>query len=150
MNTSTNSPIQQWIEASEPTEPKVLLDYFDSLAEISCDSLWGKWNGSILPSGHPGEKQLAGLNWVGKEFITENKVHPILVSGAIGEVEVSDMLGQACVRDVRYRGKVSAAMIYDTHPTYDYFRAIEPDLILGVMDRKDDNASLFFCLQRQN
>ncbi len=47
-----------------------------------------------------------------------------------------------------FRGLPTATMVYDQHPVFDYFRKINSERVLGVMDRKGDNALLFFCLQR--
>ena len=47
-----------------------------------------------------------------------------------------------------YRGVVTATMVYDRHPIFDHFRRIADDRVLGVMDRKGDEAPLFFFLRR--
>lgn len=55
---------------------------------------------------------------------------------------------KARVRMVEYRGKVSAAMIYDNLPICDTFRLIDQDTLLGVMDYKGIEQPFFFKLHR--
>lgn len=40
----------------------------------------------------------------------------------------------ARLRMIEYRGRVTAAMIYDAQPITDIFRRIDPDTLLGLMD----------------
>jgi hypothetical protein len=57
-------------------------------------------------------------------------------------------MGQASLREVAYRGVVTATMVYDQHPIFDHFRRVSGDVVLGVMDRKGEEKSLFFWLRR--
>lgn len=54
----------------------------------------------------------------------------------------------ARLRDLEYRGKTSAAMIYDHVPIIDVFRRVEERTLLGVMDQRDAGQPYFFVLQR--
>ncbi len=58
---------------------------------------------------------------------------------------------RARVREVRYRGTVSAAMIYDHLEIIDVFRKIDENTVLGVMDFKGKmhEKGFFFILRRQ-
>ena len=56
---------------------------------------------------------------------------------------------KARVRMIEYRGKVSAAMMYDNLPIYDTFRLIEDNTLLGVMDLKGSEQPFFFKLYRE-
>lgn len=125
-----------------------LFTLFDSLPVASEEMMWGEWRGDVFYCGHPGEQQLQTLKWTGKNFHSRNNVNPIVVSGENGEREVSDLMGQASLREVRYRQKVSATMIYDNSPTMDYFRKVDDNTVMGVMDHKGDDLPLFFYLQR--
>lgn len=148
----TNLPgrqFAQWQKTKENIDPQELIAFFDNLDTVPLDDLWGNWEGGLLPTGHPGEIQLTGLNWAGKRFVSPNEVYPIMVFDEEGNVSASDLLGQACVREVNYRGKVSATMIYDNHPTYDYFRRVDANTIMGIMDRKEDTQLLFFYLTNE-
>lgn len=55
---------------------------------------------------------------------------------------------RARLRNVEYRGKVSATMIYDHLPIHDHFRRVDDDTVLGVMDRRGDERPFFFVLRR--
>ncbi|TCT16234.1 GXWXG protein [Natranaerovirga pectinivora] len=58
---------------------------------------------------------------------------------------------KARLRQVEYRGKVSAAMVYDSLPIIDVFRKIDDYTLLGVMDMKGNFNDLgyFFILKRE-
>jgi hypothetical protein len=55
---------------------------------------------------------------------------------------------RARLRNLEFRGKVSAAMIYDHLPIQDMFRLVDEDTLLGVMDRRGDTRSFYFVLRR--
>ena len=48
---------------------------------------------------------------------------------------------RARLRDVRYRGVVSAGMVYDDVPVIDAFRSVDDDTLLGAMDARGNAAS---------
>lgn len=55
---------------------------------------------------------------------------------------------RARLREVSYRGQVSAAMVYDDLPIIDHFRRFGPDVLLGAMDMRDSPRPYFFLLER--
>lgn len=55
---------------------------------------------------------------------------------------------RARLRDVTYRGKTGAAMVYDDLPIIDHFRRIDDDTLLGAMDLRGSDRPYFFLLQR--
>lgn len=55
---------------------------------------------------------------------------------------------RARLRNLEYRGKVSATMIYDHLPIQDVFRRVDDDTVLGVMDQRGDDRPYFFVLRR--
>jgi len=55
---------------------------------------------------------------------------------------------RARLRNVEYRGKVSATMIYDHLPIQDAFRRVDDDTVLGIMDQRGDERPFFFVLRR--
>ena len=57
---------------------------------------------------------------------------------------------KARLREIRYRGAVTAAMIYDDLPIIDIFRKIDDTTVLGVMDVKGkmEKKGYFFLLQK--
>lgn len=56
---------------------------------------------------------------------------------------------RARLRMLRFRGVVSAAMLYDELPIADVFRRIDDDNVLGLMDLKGMPQPFFFLLQRE-
>ncbi|TXS95338.1 DUF4334 domain-containing protein [Parahaliea maris] len=122
--------------------------FFDSLPAVRREAMFGRWQGGCFNTGHPGEGMLDKLNWCGKQFNSDNDVNPIMVRSADGGMEVSDIMGQAQLRMVEYRGVVTATMAYDDKPIFDHFRAIDDDTLLGVMDSKGHEIPLFFYLER--
>jgi hypothetical protein len=55
---------------------------------------------------------------------------------------------RARLRNLEYRGKTSAAMIYDHLPVIDVFRRVDEHTLLGVMDQREVEQPYFFVLQR--
>jgi hypothetical protein len=55
---------------------------------------------------------------------------------------------RARLRNLEYRGKTSAAMIYDHVPVIDVFRRVDEHTLLGVMDQRGVDQLYFFVLQR--
>lgn len=54
----------------------------------------------------------------------------------------------ARLRLMAYRGKTSAAMLYDSLPIHDVFRQVDADCVLGLMDCRYFEVPLFFTLYR--
>ncbi|AFY49380.1 hypothetical protein Nos7524_3589 [Nostoc sp. PCC 7524] len=55
---------------------------------------------------------------------------------------------QARLRMMEYRGKVAATMIYDYLPINDFFRKVDDNTVLGIMDYKNLTQPFFFMLKR--
>ena len=56
---------------------------------------------------------------------------------------------KARLRMTRYRGVVSATMIYDALPINDVFRAVGPDTLVGAMDMRGVDQPFMFLLRRE-
>ncbi|GAB4585277.1 DUF4334 domain-containing protein [Nocardia sp. IFM 10818] len=56
---------------------------------------------------------------------------------------------RARLRNLEFRGKTSAAMIYDHLPIIDVFRRADADTLLGVMDLRGLREPYFFVLHRE-
>lgn len=122
---------------------------FDALPPAREEELLGEWEGGLIPTGHPGEQQLGALGWVGKTFRTRDDVDPIVCRAPDGTGRVANtILGAASIRTIAYRGVATATMVYDQHPIFDHFRRAGDDLLLGLMDRKGEDAPLAFFLSR--
>ncbi|MRH87371.1 DUF4334 domain-containing protein [Nocardia sp. SYP-A9097] len=55
---------------------------------------------------------------------------------------------RARLRNLEFRGKSSATMIYDHLPIIDVFRRVDTDTLLGVMDMRGMRDPYFFVLHR--
>ncbi|TGL40328.1 DUF4334 domain-containing protein [Leptospira perdikensis] len=55
---------------------------------------------------------------------------------------------KARVRRIEFRGKLTAAMIYDTLPIHDVFKRVNKDTMFGCMDYKGMKQPFFFVLER--
>ncbi|WP_039928803.1 DUF4334 domain-containing protein [Leptospira yanagawae] len=55
---------------------------------------------------------------------------------------------KARVRQIEFRGQVTAAMIYDNLPIHDVFKKVNQNTLLGCMDFKGMKQPFFFVLER--
>ncbi|MFT3660272.1 MAG: DUF4334 domain-containing protein [Gordonia sp. (in: high G+C Gram-positive bacteria)] len=55
---------------------------------------------------------------------------------------------RARLREVEFRGRVGAAMVYDDLPIIDHFRRLDDDALLGAMDLRGSRSPYFFLLER--
>lgn len=133
----------------EPTTLNELDALFDALPAVAESFMIGAWDGGVFNTGHPGEQQLGALGWAGKTFRTRDDVDPIVSLQADGGRIANPVMGSASLRRVEYRGVVTATMVYDKHPIFDHFRAVDADTVLGVMDRKGADLPLYFWLRRR-
>lgn len=149
--------------------------FFDQLQPITLDEMLGSWKGKEAPSHHPMDGLLTKFRWYGKKFISPEEVHPLVFEKQNGDlfyVNPSRLLQQpeqgtplpepeqlqaaetqeskARMRMVEYRGKLSAAMIYDQLPIIDIFRKVDDHTLFCVMDFKGPmhNLGFFFLLER--
>ncbi|KRD44732.1 hypothetical protein ASE38_11770 [Cellulomonas sp. Root930] len=67
---------------------------------------------------------------------------------AVARPLMSTRRPRARLREVRYRGLVSAAMVYDDLPVIDAFRAVDDDTVLGAMDSRGMAEPFLFQLHR--
>jgi Domain of unknown function (DUF4334)/GXWXG protein len=124
---------------------------YDKLGPVTPDMLIGQWDGGSFDTGHPAHKQLAQLKWAGKDFRSVNDVDPVMVYRKDGARVWLSNLGHAQIREVKFRGVVTAAMVYDKQPIIDAFRFIDENTMLGAMDSKLlKNAGVYyFYLKRR-
>lgn len=139
---------QQLLQGDAKTELSQLDALFDTLPAVSEAAMLGEWTGGVFRTGHPGERQLAALQWAGKTFRSRDDVDPIVSVNATGERSANPIMGAATLRMVEYRGVVTATMVYDQHPVMDHFRQVDDTTVLGVMIKKGDTIPLYFYLQR--
>lgn len=140
--------VDAWLAAGEPVPIADVLALFDTLPAVAEQDMLGSWSGAVIPTGHRGERALDRLAWAGKDFHDAERVDPIVCVTADGARAPSDVMGAARLRMVGYRGVVTATMLYDDHPVLDHFRALGDGAVLGLMDRKGEDAPLAFVLRR--
>ena len=156
------------------------LRIFDMLEPVSIAFLTGRWKGYGFPTSHPMDGILETLGWYGKIFIDDDHVHPLVFYGkgrkelfALHPGKISMTFHypvtrilrtlllvsrpffqtrktKARLRMMEYRGKITAAMIYDDKPVTDYFGKVDEETILGVMDLKSSHQPFFFMLRRDD
>lgn len=54
------------------------LQFFDELDPMDTEFMLGRWQGSSFCTGHRLDGLLEAIGWYGKEFISLDKVHPLL------------------------------------------------------------------------
>ncbi len=145
---TATSTLDALIARTDLVELAELEAFFDSLPPVPEEAMIGEWTGGVFRTGHPGEKQLRALAWDGKTFRGPDDVSPIVCKSADGSRVVSDVLGAASLRAVKFRGVVTATMVYDKHPIFDHFRQVDANTVLGAMDKKGDAFPLYFYLRR--
>ncbi|HEY6877779.1 MAG TPA: GXWXG domain-containing protein [Polyangiales bacterium] len=64
--------------------PDDALALFDSLPACPVETLRGQWSGREVLTGHPLDGALANISWYGKQFDSDDQVHPLLVRGTDG------------------------------------------------------------------
>ncbi len=144
----TDKAVQQrWAERIESgaayAESELWPDYLE-LEPISIEDILGTWRGGKFDGGAEPDP----INWYGKRFNSADFVEPLLVNKADGSIGVFDKLGAARLRDVQFKGKVSATIIYDSQPIMDYFRKVDDDTIIGWGEVKGESPDFFFWLKR--
>lgn len=160
---NTNDAIQLW----------------ESLPSVLPDFMLGRWQGFEIATGHPIDGLLAASGWYGKEFVSEEAVHPLLVRGlgkdrlyplnpglvplswplprvkilrtivALLEPVYRTSTYKARLRMMEYRGKLTATMVYDEKPINDHFVMIDQNTVLGLMDWKGCARPYVFVLERE-
>ncbi|HET8705412.1 MAG TPA: GXWXG domain-containing protein, partial [Pseudomonadales bacterium] len=110
---SLQQQFEQLVNSKEKTELAQLEALWDQLDSVDQPFMMGEWTGGVFNTGHPGEKQLTVMKWVGKNFHSLNDVDPIVCSDDTGGRVASPVMGKASCRLVAYRGAVTATMVYD-------------------------------------
>ncbi|KAL4905096.1 hypothetical protein BDW74DRAFT_178105 [Aspergillus multicolor] len=157
-NDSTKETLAN-ILASKNITPLAATTLFNSLPPLAANELLGQWHGTCALTNHPGITALKAARWVGKNFHTTEDVHPIISlddsvtygQHAPGEGRVvNEFMGKARIREIKYNGVVSTAMVYNDKPIIDYFRRVDERTVMGVMDAAGavEDHPLYFVLER--
>jgi hypothetical protein len=134
--------------ADAPIAARIALALYDELPAVELDEMVGDWDGQCIPTGHPAEEHLAQLAWAGKRVHGRDEVDPLICYDALGGRVVSAFVGSATLRRVEYREVLTATIVYDARPYLEHFRRVSDDVLLGVAERKGEDAPLVFCLRR--
>jgi hypothetical protein len=118
---------------------------YDQLETISAEFMLGMWRGGLFDGGTSPDP----IKWYGKRFKSAAHVDPLMCRAEDGTIYSYDKLGFAQLREVSYRGKVSASLIYDSQPIMDYFRKVTPELVIGLGDIKGKPTDFYFHLTRE-
>lgn len=135
-----------------------LLHFFDSLHPVSAGDILSRWKGGDFDNGHWGYHATKEMKWFGKWFRSALDVSPLVCYNEKGELYSSKaMKGEATLWDIDFRGKVSAAMVYDGMPVFDHLRKVDDNTLFGIMNGKscddfpgvtDNKRHYFFYLER--
>ncbi|KAJ7486175.1 GXWXG protein-domain-containing protein [Mycena galericulata] len=149
--TTMSSPEQAYLDLIKVggiTTEENATKIFDQLKAIEPSFLMGEWEGGDFDTGHPGTQALKAIKWAGKNFRSTEDVDPIIVYGEDGKRTFLESYGRARVREIKFRGVLSAAMVYDDKAIIDHFRYVDADTVAGMMDFKDLPAGYHFHLTR--
>jgi len=140
--------IAEIIDSGRECGPDQLEPIFDALEPVAAEAMLGQWRGGAFESSSQAAGMLVKLGWYGKRFNSAEDVEPMLCTDEEGSVYAYEKLGKARLREVSFRGRSSAAMVYDTQPIIDCFRRIDDDRVLGLMDVKGSPPDFYFHLTR--
>jgi hypothetical protein len=67
------------LQARSPVSTEAALAFFELLEPVDLEFMLGRWRGSEFPTNHPMDGMLKVANWYGKEFVSPDCVHPLLM-----------------------------------------------------------------------
>lgn len=120
-------------------------EFFATLEPVKTEEMTGKWRGGYFPTGNKWEwlvKDYVLFKWYGKEFFVNNRVKVFIVS-FLG-MKFNLPLCTAVLRASSFKGKISGSIDYDHFPIVDYFRKIDEDTIMGIMEVKGKTQTYFY------
>ncbi|WYZ34047.1 hypothetical protein EsH8_I_000323 [Colletotrichum jinshuiense] len=129
-------------------EEAAIIAVFDQLKPAHAEFMLGKWDGFAINTGHSSLEQ--PFKWAGKDFRSLDDVDPVMVWEEDGRRTWNSDFGHAQVREIKYRGVLTAGMIYDNYPRIDSFRYVDENTVLGAMEDKnvENNRPVWFYLRR--
>ncbi|MFV9453432.1 DUF4334 domain-containing protein [Rhodococcus sp. NM-2] len=148
LHTNAKRDLLDAIETGRPPGDRRLFEAFDALESLDPNFLVGTWRGGVFHHDHKLGRNLQRINWYGKRFNGIDDVEPLLIRTDSGNIESWTGFGLARLREIRFRGKVSTAMLYDNQPLIDHFRRVSADVVIGLADEKGQPATYFFHLSR--
>ena len=142
-------------------EAEKLLEQFSQLEPVSVDSVIGLWRVAAFGRGardpiavqpDPGplpQREGIGMRKLyGKRFVTRDDAEPIVCLADDGSLVASIDFGVARLRELSFRGTTSAGMVYDQQPWIDYFRKLDDDTLVAMIDMKGKPMGIGFFMLR--
>ncbi len=149
------------LDGTEAPDTEQLLELFSQLDPVSVDAMLGLWRAVAFgrtprdpiavqpePGPLPRREGLGIAKLYGKRFLTRDDAEPIVCRAEDGSLVASADFGVARLRELAFRGTSSAAMVYDQQPWIDYFRKVDDDTLVGLIDMKGKPIATGFFLLR--
>jgi hypothetical protein len=141
---SVETELLAMIQSGAAFPATTLMPMYERLEPVSAEFMLGTWKGGLFDGGAGGDP----LKWYGKRFTSMTDVDPMMCYKEDGSIYSWPDWGMAQLREVNFRGKVSASLIYDSQPIMDYFRKVTQNVVLGLGDIKGKPTDFFFHLTR--
>jgi hypothetical protein len=148
-------------DGSDAPRGEDLLVLFSQLEPVSIDSLIGLWRVAAFgqpprdrvanqpgPGPLPQREGLGVRKLYGKRFLTRDDAEPVVCRDDDGSLVASIDFGVARLRELSFRGTASAGMVYDQQPWIDYFRRLDDDTLVALIDIKGQAMGIGFFLLR--
>ena len=149
------------LNGAEAPDAEQVLELFSQLEPVSVDSMIGLWRVAAfgrsprdpiaIPPGPGPLPQREGLGMrglYGKRFVSREDAEPIVCRDEDGSLVASVDFGVARLRELWFRGTSSAGMIYDTQPWIDYFRKLDDNTLVAMIDMKGTPMGTGFFMLR--
>ncbi|CAF1165545.1 unnamed protein product [Adineta steineri] len=154
----SSNPEEEFLKLTQQNgkiDADTVTQLYDQLKSIEPSFLCkdgGEWEGGCFDTGHSGIEMLKKMNWAGETFKSENDVDTVMIYDQDGKRVWLKEYGNAQLREIKFRGKVSTAMVYDNYPIIDHFRYVNDNMVVGAMDNKlkpaEQHGTLYFFLTR--
>ena len=141
---------EEFIRQEGEISTKKLDKFFDDLEPVSVEEMLGSWHGGYFPIGNKMEillKDFIIFRWYGKKYLNSNKVKALIFS-FLG-IKFNIPGGTAVLRELKFRNKISSAMIYDYLPIIDNFRKVDSNAVMGIMTIRG-RERIYFYLEKEN
>ena len=149
------------LNGDETPEAEKLLELFSHLDPVTVDSMIGLWRVvafgraardpiaiQLNPGPLPQREGLGMRKLYGKRFVTRDDAEPIVCFAEDGSLVASVDFGVARLRELSFRGTASAGMVYDQQPWIDYFRKLDDDTLVAMIDMKGTPMGIGFFMLR--
>jgi hypothetical protein len=135
--TSARERFDEFVRRADPIPYDELEDFWSTLEPVTIDFMIGEWRGGDLVTGHRGDRFL-GDRWWGTTFRTAFDVDPIVYrdDGGATRADTKLMNGAASLWMEKFRGELTATMVYDGMPIHDHFKKVDDDTVAAVTNGK--------------